>query len=276
VPGLASTPQTRYGFTMSSERKKDRLKRLAGSDQFISGIYNYCDRWCERCTLRNKCLSFAMDPDLRTEDSPRTDPNNEEFWSGIQENFSMVFELLQDSAEKWGIDLNADLDPAIEKRERRREQMVENDPLLQEAMAYGKLVTRWMDERKELFAETASRLDREVELDLPGHDPLHDAIALHDAVEVIRWYQYFLYPKISRALMGLMDDEHDRLDDVHGSAKIALIAIERSIGAWQTLGQKMEQSDDVLDLQIRLTRIKTELEKRIPEAMNFKRPGFDD
>jgi hypothetical protein len=65
------------------------------------------------------------------------------------------------------------------------------------------------------------------------------------------------------------------MDDVLGSAKIALIAIERSIGAWQTLGGLLQQSDDVLELQIRLTRIKTELEKRIPQVMSFKRPGFD-
>ena len=261
---------------MENESKKDRLTRLAGNDQFISGIYNYCDRWCERCTLRNKCLSFAMDPDLRTEDSPPTDPDNEEFWSGIHESFSLVFELLQESAEKWGIDLNADLDPVIEKRERRREQMVENDPLLQEAMAYAKAVDSWMDLRKELFAEKADQLGRAVDMDLPGQDPLPDAIALHDAVEAIRWYQYFLYPKISRAMMGLLDDDRDMLDDVNGSAKIALIAIERSIGAWQTLGQKLEQPDDVLDLQVQLTRIKTELEKRIPDVRSFRRPGFDD
>lgn len=260
---------------MSNESKKDRLKRLAGSDRFISGIYNYCDRWCERCTLRNKCLSFAMDPDLRTDDSPRTDPDNQEFWSGIHESFALVFELLQESAEKWGIDLNAEPDVEYEKRERRREELTEKDPLLLEAMAYAKAVTRWMDLRKELFAEKATRIEREVEMDLPGHDPMPDAIFLHEAVEVIRWYQYFLYPKISRALMGLMEEERDMLDDVHGSAKIALIAIERSIGAWQTLGRQLGQSDDVLDLQIQLVRIKTELEKRIPHAMTFRRPGFD-
>jgi hypothetical protein len=258
-----------------SESKKDRLKRLAGSDQFISGIYNYCDRWCERCTLRNKCLSFAMDPDLRTEDSPRNDPDNEAFWESISENFQLAFEMLQEGAEKWGIDLNAEPDEPYIARERRREELVEKDPLLKEAMAYAEAVTRWMDERKTLIGEKVRQAEREVEMDIPGHDPLPDAIALHEAIEVIRWYQYFLYPKISRALMGLMDDERDMFDDVYGSAKIALIAIERSIGAWQTLGQQMKQSDDVLDLQIRLARIKRELEKRIPEAMSFNRPGFD-
>jgi hypothetical protein len=258
-----------------SESKKDRLKRLAGSDRFISGVYNYCDRWCERCVLRNKCLSFAMDPDLRTENSSRTDLNNEEFWQGMHESFELVFELLQESAEKWGIDLNAASDPNCEKRERRRERRVERDSLLKNAMAYAEAVDAWMDERKMLFGEKVRQAEREVEMDIPGHDPLPEAIALHEAVEVIRWYQYFLYPKISRAMSGLLDDERDMMDDVLGSAKIALIAIERSIGAWQTLGGVLQQSDDVLDLQIRLARIKTELEKRIPDAMSFKRPGFD-
>jgi len=258
-----------------SESKKDRLKRLAGRDQFISGVYNYCDRWCERCVLRNKCLSFAMDPDLRTENSSRNDLNNEEFWHGMHENFELVFELLQESAEKWGIDLNAASDPNCEKRERRRERRVERDPLLKNAMAYAEAVDAWMDERRMLFGEKVRQAEREVEMDIPGHDPLPEAIALHEAVEVICWYQHFLYPKISRAMSGLLDDERDMMDDVLGSAKIALIAIERSIGAWQTLGGVLQQSDDVLDLQIRLARIKTELEKRIPDAMSFKRPGFD-
>ncbi|MCU0858676.1 MAG: hypothetical protein MUC65_09780 [Pontiellaceae bacterium] len=259
-----------------SESKKDRLKRLARNDQFISGIYNYCDRWCERCTLRNKCFSFAMDSDLRTENSPHNDPNNEEFWDGIHESFALAFELLQESAEKWGVDLNSDPDPKREKRERRRDRQTERDPLLKNSMAYAKAVDAWMDERKTLFGEKARQTEREIEMELPGHDPLPEVIALHEAVEVIRWYQYFLYPKISRAMSGLLDDERDMMDDVFGSAKIALIALERSIGAWQTLGRLLQQSDDVLELQIQLTKIKTELERRIPAARDFKRPGFDD
>lgn len=201
---------------MGVEEKKNRLKKLVGNEQFISGIYNYCDRWCERCTLRTRCLSFAMDPDLNTGDSPRTDPDNEAFWQNIHENFQLAFELLLESAEEWGIDLNA--------------------------------------------------LD----------DPIPDALALHDAVEVVRWYQFFLYPKISRALMGLVEDDRDMMNDVLGTAKIALIAIERSLGAWQTLGQELQLQDDVLDMQIRLAKIRKELETRAPGALAFKRPGFDE
>ena len=40
--------------------KAKRLKGLASNPRFISGVYNYCDRWCERCPLSNRCLTYAM------------------------------------------------------------------------------------------------------------------------------------------------------------------------------------------------------------------------
>ena len=27
----------------------------------ISGIYNYCDRWCEKCSYTNRCLLFKQE-----------------------------------------------------------------------------------------------------------------------------------------------------------------------------------------------------------------------
>ena len=29
-------------------------------DGFILGIFNYCDRWCERCPFTSRCRSFSM------------------------------------------------------------------------------------------------------------------------------------------------------------------------------------------------------------------------
>ena len=206
--------------------------------------------------MRSRCLSFAMDPDLRTEDSPRTDPGNEQFWEGIHESFQLAMELLQESAEPWGLDLNADVDVEVEKRERRKERLVDESFLGRESIASAAAVDDWMGRHEEQFAEQLKQMEREVDMEIPGHDPIPDVLDLHDAVEVVRWYQYFLYPKISRALMGLEDEEHDMMDDALGSAKIALIAIDRSLGAWQTLGRQLHLQDETLDLQICLARIK--------------------
>ena len=30
-------------------------------ERFISGIYNYCDRWCERCRMTQRCFLYYQD-----------------------------------------------------------------------------------------------------------------------------------------------------------------------------------------------------------------------
>lgn len=37
-----------------------KMRAQAGDPRFIPGIYNYCDRWCERCPLSNRCLTYAI------------------------------------------------------------------------------------------------------------------------------------------------------------------------------------------------------------------------
>jgi hypothetical protein len=65
--------------------------------------------------------------------------------------------------------------------------------------------------------------------------------------------------------------------DSDGSAKIALIAIDRSIAAWSGLREALgEDGDSILDLQAQLAAIRRETEKLFPKARAFIRPGFDE
>ena len=32
----------------------------ARDPKLIPGIYNYCDRWCERCPFTSRCMVYAM------------------------------------------------------------------------------------------------------------------------------------------------------------------------------------------------------------------------
>ena len=47
------------------------------SSRFIAGIYNYCDSWCQKCRLSERCLVFAERADTTSPangealDSPR-------------------------------------------------------------------------------------------------------------------------------------------------------------------------------------------------------------
>ena len=59
---------------------------LEAEERFIPGIFNYCDRWCERCPQTARCRLFAMDqenvrehPELRAEALARTSRKRKRF-----------------------------------------------------------------------------------------------------------------------------------------------------------------------------------------------------
>ena len=64
--------------------------------------------------------------------------------------------------------------------------------------------------------------------------------------------------------------------DSDGSAKIALIAMDRSISAWAGLREALgDEADGILDLLASLTKLRSAAEGVFPKARAFVRPGFD-
>ena len=94
---------------------KEDIKRLAEDPRFISGIYNYCDRWCERCSFTSRCMNFAMGEE-QFADPETQDLNNEAFWEKLSETFQVTLDLVKEMAEEAGIDLDS-LDIEEEKEE---------------------------------------------------------------------------------------------------------------------------------------------------------------
>ena len=45
---------------MKKEEYRKKLEQLGRRKDLISGIHNYCDRWCERCPYTSRCGSFAL------------------------------------------------------------------------------------------------------------------------------------------------------------------------------------------------------------------------
>lgn len=162
---------------------KKSLKILAENPKFIPGIYNYCDRWCERCQLTSRCMNFALGEELFPDMETR-DINNKIFWQKLDEIFKETLDMLKEIAEEEGIDLNS-LDVA-DKEDRFAEETARNHECSLSAKAYGEMVDKWFDSTKELFKEKEDELDLKVELEMPNADPLEEAANLNDAVEVIR------------------------------------------------------------------------------------------
>jgi hypothetical protein len=115
---------------------------------------------------------------------------------------------------------------------------------------------------------------------IPGTNPDADAVRICDCLEVIRWYQHQIYVKLCRAATGTIRGESEDLEclqeDADGSAKVAIIGIERSTAAWATLLAHLpDQEPDILDLLVTLKRLLQQVETAFPHARAFLRPGFD-
>jgi len=259
---------------------KAHLKKLAGNSKFIPGIYNYCDRWCERCPFTSRCMNFALGEEQFSEPEAR-DIENELFWQELSETFQMTLDLLKEMAEEEGIDLDSlDLEAAAEEK-RLNEETAKNHECSRAAKVYGEMVDIWFDSAKCLFKEKANELRLKVELNVPNVNPAGEAANLKDAVEIIRWYQHQIYVKLMRAIRGELIEKPEILDkfpkDSDGSAKVALIAMDRSIAAWGEIRKHFpEQKDEILDLLVHLDRIRRKVEKVFPAARAYVRPGFDE
>jgi len=116
--------------------------------------------------------------------------------------------------------------------------------------------------------------------EIPNISPLGESDSFEDAVQVIRWYQHHIYVKLMRAIRGDLEEKPEILDefpsDSDGSAKIALIAIDRSIAAWGEVRNHYPLRDgDILDLLVHLDRLRRKVERVFPDARELTRRGFD-
>jgi len=244
---------------------RDQLKKLAAEKRFISGIYNYCDRWCERCPQTSRCLNFAMGQE-EFSDPEAQDIRNEAFWNKLSGIFAETLELLKESAKEWGIDLET-LDSASDtERLRVNDEAAESHVICRASNNYNRMVQDWFSEKERLFFDTGALSN--------------EGLNLEEAIEVIRWYQYFIAAKVIRAVRGKIEEE-ERDDefpsDSDGSAKIALIAIDRSVAAWAVIRQYVtEDADGVMDIIAFLDGLGQAVEKTFPDARSFVRPGFDE
>lgn len=252
---------------------------------FIDGVSDYCDRWCERCPLTARCRLFAVERRLE-EAGP--DADNAAFWAALGVHLPEEF-AASDEAED-GFDAEDDDEepeepwrtPVSSRLDRERH------PLAEEAMALGMDMHRWLRAHLDEIDRLAASTEGE--------------IAPAQAGEVLCWYCLQIGVKLSRALSRFDEDDEDDDEpwavepdwegdsdeieqaiqdagarDRAGSAKVSLIGIERSLGAWTILRHAMPGRDaDIVLFQRRLARLRRRIDEFIPEARTFVRPGFDD
>jgi hypothetical protein len=255
-----------------SENAK-RILNATNKPGIIPGIHNYCDRWCAKCAFTQRCGSFSIEEEFAKDDLK----NEEEIWSHLSVMLETSLELLKSQAEQLGIEINetnVEIDQNFDTKLSRN-----NNPIICEASKYSKLTEEWLDSYKTvlenldniLFERGAEQLFME---DINEPDFTH-------LIEVIAYYKDFISIKINRALMQSLENNSGLKEladyDANGSAKISLIAIDRSIGAWASILKRMpSREDELLIILVILQKLRCSLESEFPKARQFHRPGFDD
>src|ERR1043166_3465974 len=189
-----------------SQMSKKDLLEMAGERDFISGIYNYCDRWCERCSFSSRCFLYATEQaDADFDDPEVRDITNEKFWNKLRSIFQSTAEMISEWAAEAGIDLES-IESGKDMAEYRREiDEIEQMELSQAASKYATSVEHWFRElatEDNVYDDTTGKSQSD-EIDF----------TVSDAVDVIRWYQFFIAVKIMRALSGSDRANDEAFDD---------------------------------------------------------------
>ena len=219
----------------------------------IEFISEYCDRWCERCAFTSRCSAYAVQAALG---------------------------MCGDLGEALQLAVGAPMAVGAASRPLRTIEVAQ--PTSQELRELEAVVEAHAKRIKE-----APLTKNAIEVAVAEHRWFHEHAAIRDSADgVIRealafvlWNSTFIGGKLTRAVHG-RELENNRGDDPiqndwNGSAKIALISIERSESAWQIIAQA---TGDVVaaDLASAMSSLRGEVEAAFPFARLFKRPGFDE
>jgi len=263
------------------------MSELNHMHENISGIYNYCDRWCEKCYYTNRCLVFKKEAERDIKhilnDEDRNDP--EVFAKDIADNFQEAFNHLNnfmaeeyEEFEKDDFDLDDEdeLDDGFFKEEldddERPSTFLRNadNPLILLSEKLFKDFYKYYDLIKSKFP---------TELDEKNPQNL-----LQQNLEILGWYTpqinvkirmcYWNNNKISKSINPeLLEIDKEMLNV---TARIAFVGIDNCISALNNLHQqKLALQSETISLLATIKQIKEMFVAEFPTALTYKLPYFD-
>ena len=243
---------------------------------FIPGIYNYCDRWCDRCPFTQRCQNFQDQPGLTLHED---NFDEQDFLESIQDSLRNAVKILEETVKEKGLNWEE-----IENSE-EAENFSFDDPnytrsqrILQEiSKQYFIQANDWLEKNEDLLKAKEAEINQKNEL---GINVEKEANELSEAFDFIYHYLHFIHTKIKRATNGLHDTwimEQPIQNDANGTAKVVILAVKRSIQGWEIIRNTIPESEDeVLQFLVMLSRILKGIKKEFPKVDEFIRPGFDE
>lgn len=238
-----------------NRHSKVSLAELTAREQFIQGICNFCDDWCQRCPKTQNCLSYAHNKESKGIDFSKenSDSTNASFWFAV------------DRYNTWATNLSKLLNGS--------EQTELSILLLAEKFA--EECKTWIDKNRSSFPAYVDKV-------LIENSPIN--VTFSDMVDILEWYGTLIPKKLERALKEYdlrknidPEEEHNPFKDNIGSAKMAMVACNRSLIAFSYIVMELvEEKEAVTDLASMLLGIIDEITTYFPAVKEFVRPGLDE
>lgn len=256
----------------------------------LSGIFNYCDRWCERCDYRDRCRLFQSETDRNIQHILNgEDPNNPEIAArDIKESLEDALEMLKsqmDVEETIAEDFqylvdneNEDSQYYIDNFDDERFEVAESGkiaktqhPLTLLADVFFKGVVDWYGKIKLSFAQNYDTVK-------PIDDPLHEEL------KILMWYSPQISVKIRMCAGSASKLENEKDEDkiefetemMNINSRIAFTGMEKCLTSLQKIYDlETEHRDDIFLLLTSIKKMKDKFEKVFPAVHTFKRPYFD-
>ncbi len=257
--------------------------RKATDPRYVPGIYNYCDRWCERCRATHLCFLYDSERQRRAEHL--SEGRNPDDWDVVMEdvkqNFEDALEMLSEMAAEQGIELNAITDETMENV-LSEENDDDDHPLVVDAMNYTRATSEFLVRMR---TELEGEVEEAIELFeiLPEEALVEKLRTLRDSYETIAWYHMLISVKIRRAIGGLRDgallgelEEIPCANDATGSAKVASESLVKSMAAYKKVYDLIPDfRDEILNLLLMAKRLSDAVDRSFPGHKEFHRPGLD-
>lgn len=169
----------------------------------IPGIYNWCERWCERCKMTSKCYLYAQEQEDRA--ILDSDLDQDEKMEKLREKLMETMEMLSEAAEEFEMDED-DMDELDEEEQEEimhdhqiSKIIIDIHPLSELSDAYMNQCMDWVNEkRKDIILE--SLLECKIPEGVIDKNEIGKLKKVINHFESIQWYQTMIPVKCRGAL----------------------------------------------------------------------------
>jgi hypothetical protein len=246
---------------------------------FIPGIFNYCDKCCDRCAFTTRCSIFPGFGKLQ----PQFEMSNEQLLNVISDKLKGLSELFEQRDTLLSMTIETCEEPFTNSFDEEEiiEPVIDGTSLVSRSRDYCRRATLWLKNRS--LDPYVAELQSKVRVGVKTEDEVSDELdILQEWLDEIQRFTTFIPAKLKRALYSARtlrrwEYQNGLQNDCDGSAKIALVAIERSMESWKKILHEFSaHEDDCLSFLVALQQLNAAVLQEFPNAPHFVRPGFDE